>query len=107
VLPPAVLRKQAERLLGLISAVAERDAAELPPALPRALGAEQRAQLKTLKEALVDRAGDLGVAPEILLPGADLELLVRERTGEAFEAPRRWSGWRAAAALEPLRQVPL
>ena len=106
VLPPAVLRRQGDRLLEIVAQSIALEPEELPAPPPAPLSAQQRAQLKTLKQVLAEHATALKVAPEILLPTSDLELLLRERDGEGIDEPQRWMGWRAAA-VAPLRELAL
>jgi ribonuclease D len=104
VLPPSVLRKQGDVLLSCVAQARETPEAALPEALPGPLGTAQRNLLKSLREQARVIAADLGVAPEILVSGADLEMLIREAAGSAIVEPRRWQGWRAAAVIRPLRE---
>ena len=48
-------------------------------------------------------AESLGMAPEVLLPGKDYEMLVREAGGEKVSIPGHWHGWRAGHVIAPLR----
>jgi len=103
VLPPAVLRRQGDALLGLVRQSLDVPEADLPSAAPAPLGPAQRQRLKVLRDDLRNLAGKLGIAPEAALTGSELELLLREADGERIGAPARWSGWRGAAVVEPLR----
>jgi ribonuclease D len=103
VLPPAVLRRQGDVLLECVAQAKALDEADLPPPAPQPLTREGRSKLQSLKARVRDRAETLGVAPELLLPSADLELLVREAEGEAIAVPPRWDGWRAEAVLRSVR----
>lgn len=105
VAPPKVMSRHARtfsRLLGEAAVLAED---ECPESSPRPLAAPQRQQLKKLKSRVRARAEEIGVAPEVLLSATDLELLVREVSGEPISRPARWSGWRAGAVLDLLRGV--
>lgn len=104
-LPPSVLRRQGDALLECLRAALAVPEAALPPSQASSLTAPQREQMKTLKAVARERAEALGIAPELLLPSADLELLVRESSGESIEAPQRWGGWRAGAIIAPLREA--
>lgn len=103
-LPPKLLRRRGSELLAVIEAALHADEASWPAPFPNPLAPPQRQQLKSLKASARERAEEIGVAPEILLPAADLELLVREASGESIDTPARWSGWRAGAVIEPLRK---
>ncbi|MEM1402416.1 MAG: ribonuclease D [Pseudomonadota bacterium] len=103
VLPPAVLRKQGERLLEVVQAAREISECDLPAAAPRPLGGPQRDQLKSAKSQLKVIGESLEIAPEALMAGADLELLVREASGEEVSTPSRWTNWRQEFVVDPLR----
>jgi ribonuclease D len=105
VLPPAVLRRQGDAVLACVQQALAMPESELPASPPPPLAREQRDRLQSLKAAARARAESLGVAPELLMPGADLELLLREAAGQAIDAPARWQGWREAAVIEPLRAL--
>ncbi len=102
-LPPAVVRRDGQELVDLISAAAALPEDELPARLPAPLDSRQRSTLKRLKERARAIAVELQVAPEIVLPGKDFELLLREAVGEPVQSPPHWSGWRAARVIAPLR----
>ena len=73
-LPPPALRRYGEQLLELLAQQRDLPEAELPPKLPGPLDAPQRERLKKLKARSRTLAEELGMAPEILLPGKDYEL---------------------------------
>ncbi|MFT7287146.1 MAG: ribonuclease D [Halieaceae bacterium] len=102
-IPAGVLRKQGEKILTMVENCRGLDADSLPAALNGSLSPSQRTLLKQVRGTARGLAEPLGVAPEILASGSDLELLVREATGETIEVPRRWLGWRADAVIAPLR----
>ncbi len=104
-LPAPVLRRHGDELLELLAAQREVPDAQLPPLLPAPLDAAQREQVKMLKAQVRDIAQQLAVAPEVLVPGRDYELLLREASGEAFQAPVHWLGWRKEAVLAHLRDT--
>jgi ribonuclease D len=105
VLPAALLRRQGDTLLELVAEARELPESAWPEPTPAPLSPRQRQRLKRLREALRERATALSVAPEILLPAADLELLLRHADGEPVAVPLRWHGWRAAVVVEPLRAL--
>lgn len=103
-MPAQSVRRYGEELLALLSeqrAVADED---LPPVLPAPLNAMQRDQVKALKSQVRDIADKLAIAPQVLVPSKDYELLLREAAGEVVEPPVHWSGWREQAVLTALRQ---
>jgi ribonuclease D len=81
-----VLRRQGAALLECVSAADGVDAAQLPDAMPPSLSASQRNTVKYLRARVRRIAEELAVAPEILMSGADLEMLLRE----AQKARRLW-----------------
>jgi ribonuclease D len=103
VLPAAVLRRQGSALLECVSAADGVDAAQLPDAMPPSLSASQRNTVKYLRARVRRIAEELAVAPEILMSGADLELLLRDSEGATIVVPERWLGWRADTVIAPLR----
>jgi ribonuclease D len=101
-LPAATLRKQGEQLIELVNS----HAPNLNPApLPRPLSAAQRNTLKALKQAARELAESWQLAPEVLLPAKDYELLVRLGSGEKVTRPARWEGWRAQSVIQPLMDL--
>ncbi|EAQ97867.1 ribonuclease D [Congregibacter litoralis] len=103
VLPASVLRKQGDSLLACVEQALQLSEEALPPALPGPLTPPQRNLLKALRTEAKSIAAGLNVAPEILISTADLELIIREASGEAITEPERWQGWRAEAVIQPLR----
>ncbi|HEY6131412.1 MAG TPA: ribonuclease D, partial [Halioglobus sp.] len=103
-LPDSVLHRHGRELLDLLAEQREVPDMELPPLLPAPLDAAQREQVKQLKVQVREIASKLAVAPEILVPSKDYELLLREIAGEVFQPPVHWNGWRKEAVLAPLRQ---
>jgi ribonuclease D len=102
-LPAPVIQRYGEELIRLLveqQAVLEED---LPPLLPAPLDSQQRNQVKTLKAQVRSIAGELKVAPEVLLQSKDYELLLRETAGVQLQLPVHWSGWRKEAVLSALR----
>lgn len=102
-LPAAVVKRYGGALLQAVDSAQQVAASELPQALPAPLAANQRQQLKKLKQAGREIASALGMSPEALLPGRDYELLLREAAGQTIREPAIWQGWRRASAIEPLR----
>ncbi len=96
---PRVLRRHGEALLELVAAQENLPESELPAALPPPLDARQREQLKQLKREVEVVARDLGLAPQALLSGRDLEALLR-----GDDEAAHWRGWRKALAIEPLKK---
>ena len=104
-LPAPAQRRYGEDLLALLAAQRATPDAELPPRLPQPLDAPQRQQLKNLKSSAREIAAGAGVAPEVLLPSKDYEILIREAAGAEVDTPRHWEGWRKDLVLSPLRRL--
>jgi len=99
-LPASARRRYGEQWLAVLRAQRDRQAEDLPPALPAPLDAEQRQRLQRLKAQRQRLARELCVAPEVVLQARDLELLVHESEGSAITEPAHW---RARTVLDPLR----
>ncbi len=103
-LPPPAARRHGDELLALLSAQRELPESSLLSTLPGPLDAPQRQQLKKLKGWAREIAGQLDVAPEVLLAARDYEALLRQSQGEEISEPAQWQGWRAEAVIRPLRK---
>ena len=103
-LPAPALRRHGDELLEVVAAQCDVPDQDLPVSLPGPLDGPQRQRLKHMKQWARDIAARLGVAPEALLQSRDYEMLLRQANGEAVMEPRHWSGWRAGAIIQPLRE---
>jgi ribonuclease D len=103
-MPSQLVRRYGEELLAVLNAQRAVSEADLPALLPAPLNAAQRDQVKRLKSLVQRIAEKLSVAPQVLVPSKDYELLLREASGEVFKPPVHWQGWRQQAVLEALRQ---
>ncbi len=104
-LPPPALRRYGDELLALLAEQAALPDSSMPRRMAPPLNAEQRNQVKKVKQAARDIAQALNVAPEILLPSKDYEVLVREASGESVTVPPHWNNWREDVAISPLREL--
>ncbi len=102
-LPQAAVRRYGAQWLEMLQEVQELSDGELPAPLPAPLPPSSRDGMKRLKQRARAIAADLRVAPEILLPSKEFELLLREAAGEAVAVPDHWHGWRSQTVIEPLR----
>ena len=102
-LPAPVVRRYGDELLYILATQRDVPENELPPSLPAPLDAAQREQVKKLKALVREIAGELVVAPEVLVQSKDYELLLREASGEQLQLPAHWLGWRKEAVLAQLR----
>jgi len=104
-LPEPALRRYGASILAVLAGQREKLEEELPPVLPAPLDARQRETVTLLKIQVREIAERLSMAPEVLVPGKDYELLLRETAGTGIQAPAHWSGWRKEVVLAPLRQT--
>lgn len=86
-LAPGLLRRCGDELLEIIAASA-RDQDDYRPAAPPTEA--QKSQLKRLQERVSARAGELGIAAEVLASRRDLAAIVSGNTGPS----RALEGWR-------------
>ncbi len=105
ILPPPAARRYGDELLELLSHQAGIAQNDLPDRLPPPLDASQRQQLKKIKLAAREIAEALRVAPEVLLPSKDYEILVREAEGQPVSVPTQWNSWRLDCIVSPLREL--
>ena len=104
-MPPPALRRYGSSLLELLEGQGEPPESELPQRLPGPLDAAQRKQIKSLKQAVRTIAGELAMAPEVLLQARDYEALLRESEGHVVSEPLHWQGWRRERVIVPLRNL--
>lgn len=104
-LPPAVVRRHGDELLAALASQRGLPEEALPARLPAPLNASQRSRLKALKGRAQELARQLHVAPEVLLPSRDFELLLRQAEGQVVEEPAYWAGWRATRVVAPLKDL--
>lgn len=102
-LPPPAQRRYGDALLELVASQQQLPENELPTRLPSPLDSRQRNQLKALKSAAAKIAGELGVAPQVLVQSKDYETLLRN-DADVVE-PGYWSGWRQERVIQPLKQL--
>ena len=104
-IPPPALRRYGEELLDLLAKLESISDDQLPQPLGRPLDAQQRDQVKTLKNKVKEIALKRSLTPEILLAAKDYEMLIRESCGEKIEPPIAWQGWRDELVISPLRAM--
>jgi ribonuclease D len=104
-LPSPALRRYADELLHVLAAQRAVANDRLPAPLPAPLDAIGREQVKGMKAQVRDIASALSVAPEALVQSKDYELLLRENSGDNFQEPIHWRGWRKDAVFTPLRNA--
>ena len=88
----AIIRKRGKRILEVISDASD-DLFEMPAVWQAPLRSDHKEWASTLGEAVATAAETLGVAPEVLFAGKDVERLIRATL--AFqEVPEDLMGWR-------------
>lgn len=103
--PEGLVRRAGEDLVAAIGAAQDGDRSALLAQIgPAPLSGAQRQLLGGLSERLVVLATTLSIAPETLMPKADLEHLIRQCADESLESPPAWLGWRSRVVVDPLRQ---
>ena len=96
----AIVRKRGNRILDVI-ANASDDKSELPAVWQAPLRSDQKEWASTLGEAVATAAVTLGVAPEVLFAGKDIERLI-QATLASQEVPEDLMGWRDAIITQHL-----
>ncbi|MEM8941187.1 MAG: ribonuclease D [Pseudomonadota bacterium] len=81
VVPAGLLRKSGDAILECIAEASSTPEMELPLPAKSVLPPDERVLFKTLRDQLKLLCSELGIAPEIALAGADLEVLFREERG--------------------------
>lgn len=103
-MPQGLVRRAGDDLVARIVSAADDPLPVSPQLIPKPLSGEQRSRLGALSERLKAIAESMDVPPEVLMPKADLEHLIRQEADASLPAPDAWTGWREATVLEPLRQ---
>jgi len=88
--------------LAQIQAGCELPEAALPEPVPPPLSSAARAQIKILKQAVLERCEALGVAPEIVFNKHDYSVWLELQSGASVVQPEHWSGWRGAFFVQPM-----
>src|SRR5690606_18924941 len=99
------LKRYGSELLSLLAEARELQPQDYPPALPPPLPLDQRDLMKSLKQAVNERAEALDLAPEVLVRKADYEYIVRSGMDGDYALPARLQGWRSKVIGESLLQV--
>jgi ribonuclease D len=96
----AIIRKRGKRILEIISTGSD-EPVELPEVWHAPLRSDQKKWASTLGEATGTAAAALGVAPEVLFAGKDLERLIRA-TLACQKVPEDLEGWRDGVITQHL-----
>jgi ribonuclease D len=104
-IPAGLVRRAGNDLVAAINAALEGDSDALRAQIgPAPLPGAQRHRLSALSERLGVIAMELGVAPETLMPKADLEHLIRQETDASLDDATAWTGWRNQVVVSPLKK---
>jgi len=103
-MPKGLIRRAGHELLSCIECASEESQPPVTEVILSPLSKPERGLLVRLSDHLSDIAASLDVPPEILMPKADLEQLIRQHEQPASVTPEAWSGWRNALVVEPLKQ---
>lgn len=94
-LRPAVIREDGKALLAIVAEVLQTDKAAWPKQLDKPLSPQAGQWLRLMKEAVAEKAGILGIPPEILARKKALEALLRSGYPNGpFRLPESLRGWR-------------
>jgi ribonuclease D len=104
-MPQGLVRRAGDELVQRTVRATEDASQRASVAIVRPLSGEQRGLLSVLSDRLKQIADSLEIPPEVLMPKADLEQLIRLEVDATLSAPDSWSGWRADTVVEPLRQA--
>lgn len=102
-MPKGLVRRAGDELVARVSAASEGGDSEVPENIVQPLSSAERKVLGELSEYLRGIAEGIGVPPEVLMPKADLEQLIRTQTAPTAALPDAWMGWRCQQVVEPLR----
>ena len=100
-LPPAVVRKRGEELLGLIAEAVESARDTPPSALPQRPTPEQTRRIGLLQQRVRDIAAALEISPEVLATRRDVEGMVLADPGQS----PLLRGWRGEVVGRPLLEL--
>jgi len=103
-MPQGLVRRAGEGLVERIVSAADDASLQTTVAITQPLSGEQRGLLSALSDRLKEIAASLDIPPEVLMPKAELEQLIRREADATLPVPDSWSGWRADTVIAPLRQ---
>ena len=103
-MPKGLIRRAGDELLSCIQCASDESQPPVTQAILPPLSKPERGLLARVSDHLSDIAASLDVPPEILMPKADLEQLIRQHEQPTSVTPEAWSGWRNALVVEPLKQ---
>ncbi|MET0379145.1 MAG: ribonuclease D [Spongiibacteraceae bacterium] len=101
-LDPQRRNAQADSVLAILREVESADESQIPPPVEPPLPREWGGRLNRLRDRVAERAGELGVAPEILARKRDCERLLLDR-----QLPEPLRGWRKSIIGDELLTLAL
>ena len=102
-MPNGLVRRAGEALVAEIQRTIKDLGADLSQVAPPPLAAAERKWLPLLSEQLGAIAKDLNIAPEVLMPKADLEHMIRQLANPSLPPLPAWSGWRQETVVAVLQ----
>ena len=96
----AIIRKRGKHILKVISDASD-DQSELPTVWQAPLRSDQKEWASMLGEAVATAAVALGIAPEVLCAGKDVERLIRSKLASQ-RVPEDLLGWRYTVITQHL-----
>ncbi|MBZ5489051.1 ribonuclease D [Halomonas aquamarina] len=92
-LKPSLIKKEGDTLLSLVKKALQVDEASLPARCPDPMQPAFKRRFKALKGVVTQKAGELGIASEVLMRRRDIEaLVVQDMAGEPLTLPNGWRG---------------
>lgn len=101
-MPPAIAKRNVKAWVELVERTLEEAKSNPPEPLEKPLACEEKSVAKKLGKVVEDFAKAENISPEILMPGRELELLVKIAAGAPEPLPLHWQGWRRTIAVDPL-----
>lgn len=97
---PMLIKKEGDTLLGLVKQAQHGEECDLPERWPDPMQPAFKQRFKALKSVINAKAGELGMASEVLMRRRDIEALVmQDMAGQPLLLPEGWRGECLADAL--------
>ena len=90
---PALIKKEGDTLLALIKQAQHADEGILPVCWPDPMQPAFKRRFKALKHVVTEKAGELGIASEVLMRRRDIEeLVMQDMADKPLTLPEGWRG---------------